>query len=140
MKLVRRSGPRVSLVGPPVFLGLLGALTYALLRHRDLFPALKCPWRHLAGIECPFCGTTTTLRHLLHLRPLDAIVTNPAVAVMTVLAVLVVVNELAGLLTRRRLALVMSRKEGWAMFALVMASVAANWIYVLFLRGSPPAP
>lgn len=40
-----------------------------------VFP--PCPWHALTGLECPGCGSTRALHHLLHLRLSAAIGLNP---------------------------------------------------------------
>lgn len=40
-----------------------------------LFP--DCPFRLLTGLNCPGCGTTRGLHHLLHGNPIGAVQFNP---------------------------------------------------------------
>jgi uncharacterized protein DUF2752 len=41
----------------------------------QFFP--KCPFRLLTGLQCPGCGSTRALYHLLHLEPVVAFKFNP---------------------------------------------------------------
>jgi hypothetical protein len=41
----------------------------------QFFP--KCPFRLLTGLQCPGCGSTRALYHLLHLHPVTAFKLNP---------------------------------------------------------------
>ena len=46
----------------------------------------RCPVRLLTGLECPGCGTTRALHHLLHGRIDDAFRLNPMLFVLVAVA------------------------------------------------------
>ena len=41
----------------------------------QFFP--KCPFLLVTGLQCPGCGSTRALYHLLHLHPIEAFTFNP---------------------------------------------------------------
>lgn len=132
-------GRKTSIGSISVSLGVIAGLTYAALRNLDQIPGLRCPWQALLGIPCPFCGTTTTLRHLLAANPHFAFQINPIIALLAIAGVLFALNEIAGLVIGRRLIIRMSRSQGWWIARVFLAMIALNWVYVFF-RGNVPLP
>ena len=120
-------------------LGVIACLTYAALRNLDAIPGLTCPWQALLGIPCPFCGTTTTLRHLLAANLHFAFQVNPLIALLAIAGVSLALNEIASLVIGRRLTIRMSSVQGWWIAGVFLAMIALNWVYVFF-RGDVPLP
>ena len=77
------------------------------------------------------CGTTRALLALGRGEIVAALAWNPLAILLAVAAVAVSINELAGVLFRRRLALMLAGREGRALLAAFLAALAANWAYVL---------
>ncbi len=139
MKLEVVNGRKTGISSISVSLGVIVCLAYAVLRNLDAIPGFRCPWQALLGIPCPFCGTTTTLRHLLAANPYFAFKVNPLIALLAIAGVLLALNEIASLAIGRRLTIGMSRVQGWWITGVFLAMIALNWIYV-FLRGDVPLP
>ncbi len=139
MKFEIVKGRRTSVGSISVSLGVISCLAYAALRNLDAIPGLTCPWQALLGIPCPFCGTTTTLRHLLAANPHFAFKMNPLIALLAIAGVLLALNEIASLVIGRRLTIRMSRVQGWWIAGVFPAMIALNWVYVFF-RGDVPLP
>ena len=132
-------GRKTSIGSISVSLGVIAGLIYAALRNLDAIPGLRCPWQALLGIPCPFCGTTTTLRHLLAANPQFAFQVNPLIALLAIAGTLLALNEIAGLVIGRRLNIRMSRSQGWWIARVFLAMIALNWVYVFF-RWNVPLP
>ena len=139
MKFEVVRGRKTSIGSISVSLGAIAGLTYAALRNLDQIPGLKCPWQALLGVPCPFCGTTTTLRHLLAANPHFAFQVNPLITLLAIAGVLLALNEIAGLAIGRRLTVKMSHVQGWWIAGVFLAMIALNWVYVFF-RGNVPLP
>jgi hypothetical protein len=132
-------GRKTSIGSISVSLGVIACLIYAGARNLDAIPGLRCPWQALLGIPCPFCGTTTTLRHLLAASPHFAFQVNPLIALLAIAGTLLALNEIAGLAIGRRLTIRMSHVQGWWITGVFLAMIALNWVYVFF-RGNVPLP
>ncbi len=139
MKLEVVNGRKTGIGSISVSLGVIACLTYTVLRNLDAIPGFRCPWQALLGIPCPFCGTTTTLRHLLAANPHYAFQVNPLIALLAIAGVLLALNEIAGLVIGRSLTIRMSRVQGWWIAGVFLAMIALNWVYVFF-RGDVPLP
>jgi hypothetical protein len=139
LKLEVVNGRKTSIGSISVSLGVIVCLAYAAARNLDAIPGLRCPWQVLLGIPCPFCGTTTTLRHLLAANPHFAFQVNPLIALLAIAGVLLALNDIAGLTIGRRLTIRMSSVQGWWIAGGFLATIALNWVYVFF-RGDVPLP
>lgn len=51
----------------------------ALMRFGDIDVLPPCVWKLLTGADCPGCGLTTAMLHLLRLDPAAAYASNPLV-------------------------------------------------------------
>lgn len=51
----------------------------ALMRFGGIDVLPPCLWKLLAGVDCPGCGLTTAMLHLLRLDPAAAYASNPLV-------------------------------------------------------------
>lgn len=93
---------------------LTGAAILPLLPGPDGPP---CPLRSLTGIPCPLCGTTTSVIAAVHLRPLQALVANPAGLLAVALAVW----------------LLLSRRREWVVVPIwaVLLGLAFMWVWQL---------
>jgi hypothetical protein len=56
----------------------------------------KCPFRLLTGLECPGCGTTRALHHLLHGRIDEAFRLNPLLFALAIVALCALPSLLRG--------------------------------------------
>ncbi|MFH2008860.1 MAG: DUF2752 domain-containing protein [bacterium] len=111
--------------------GALLSVGYVILRSLGRVAPLQCPWRGLVGMKCSLCGTTTTLRKLLIGQPLQALATNPLIALVALVAVAGSVLLVIQLASGWRLRLHLSRRAGrWWLVGFLVA-VAVNWVYVL---------
>ncbi|MFK7959577.1 MAG: DUF2752 domain-containing protein [Phycisphaerales bacterium] len=77
----------------------------------------SCPSKRLANLECPGCGTTRGVHHLLNGRVGEAWRHNPAmVAFGLPLGGLLVIDMLSRVVRGRRIQLLMPAKAGWMIF------------------------
>lgn len=88
----------------------------------------RCLFKMLTGLECPGCGSTRALHHLLHGRVEEAFLLNP----MIFLVMAVVLFALPSLVRGRRPEFITRPWFGWT--ALVV--VASYWI----VRNTPLYP
>ncbi len=117
-----------------LWVSLTGAAAYLFYfdpGHTGFFPV--CPFRALTGFTCPGCGTTRGLHQLLHGNVQTAFEFNPLLAItLPVLAYLLFLFTKAVLTGRPMPSLVLPRKYGW----LVTALVLSFWV----LRNTPVYP
>ncbi len=86
-----------------------------------------CPSKALMGLECPGCGSTRAVHHLLHLRVGDAWRHNPALIVLglPVLGVLLV-DILSTLILSRRVVLRLGGRVGVGLAVLLIGYMVAR--------------
>jgi len=133
MRILRTRAGKTTVPNIAVTLGAAGAALYAVFVSVAAIPPFACPWRTLLGFECPMCGTTRALQAIGRGEVCGALAQNPLAILLAVAAVVVAINELAGVIFRRRLSLSLSRREGRALLAAFLAAIAANWAYVLLV-------
>lgn len=92
----------------------------------------ECSFLTLTDYPCPMCGMTTTFSLMAHLRPLEAIVTQPFGVVLFLLTVAVFSVSLAETVQpRERWGRILKRLgpyEG-ALAILFLIGLGAGWIY-----------
>ena len=87
-----------------------------------------CMFRKMTGLECPGCGTTRALHHLLHGRVDEAFRLNPMLFVLIAVALF----ALPSLLRGRQPAFLMKPWFAWSAFVVLMS----YWI----VRNTPIYP
>lgn len=50
----------------------------------------KCPWHALTGLDCPSCGSTRALHHILHGELIRGLEYNPMAPVLWILAAMLI--------------------------------------------------
>ena len=88
----------------------------------------QCPFRLLTGLQCPGCGTTRALHHLLHGRFEEAFRLNPMIFVLIAVALFALPSVLRG----RQPGFLMKPWFAWAAFAVL----TSYWI----VRNTPLYP
>lgn len=88
----------------------------------------RCPFRMLTGLECPGCGTTRALHHLLHGRIDEAFRLNPMLFVLVAVALCALPSVLRG----RSPQFLMKPWFAWTSFAVL----TGYWI----VRNTPVYP
>lgn len=88
----------------------------------------QCPVRLLTGLECPGCGTTRALHHLLHGRVDEAFRLNPMLFVLVAVALCALPSILRG----RSPQFLMKPWFAWASFVVL----AGYWV----VRNTPMYP
>ena len=88
----------------------------------------QCPFRLLTGLQCPGCGTTRALHHLLHGRFEEAFRLNPMIFVLIAVALFALPSVLRG----RHPGFLMKPWFAWAAFAVL----TSYWI----VRNTPLYP
>jgi hypothetical protein len=88
----------------------------------------QCPFRMMTGLECPGCGTTRALHHLLHGRIEEAFRLNPMLFVLLAVALCALPSVVRG----RHPAFLMKPWFAWTAFVVL----ATYWI----LRNTPLYP
>ena len=134
MKLTRE-GPRASGGGLGAILGAAvlagGALAAAWFRFG--LPLPVCRFLDWTGLPCATCGSTRMIEALLHGRILEAAAWNPllfcGVALLCSWGALSAIRLALVVPTWR---LVVEPRERRALGLLVVATVAANWAYVIW--------
>jgi hypothetical protein len=114
-----------------VTLGALVIALYVVLVSLEAIPPLACPWRALLDIECPMCGTTRALKAIGRGDVVAALALNPLAILLAAAAAAVAINEIAGIVLRRRLSLALGVRSRRALLAAFLVALAANWAYVL---------
>ncbi len=108
-----------------------GALAAAWFRFG--LPLPVCRFREWTGLPCATCGSTRMIEALLHGRILEAAAWNPLVfcgmALLCSWCALSAIRLALGVPAWR---LVVEPRERRALGLLVVAAVAADWIYVVF--------
>ena len=117
-------------VAAAIVLLTLGTVVAAISEHER--GPVVCPFRAVAGLPCPTCGTVRAAGHLLRGEFAAALRANPLTSVtMAVVAPLLLVlwagNAMGGWAIRIH-ARPGERKAAWALAALILV---ANWVYVL---------
>lgn len=108
----------------------LGGLLLLMARHFGVV-AHVCLWKHVTGLPCAGCGGTRAADALLHGDLAAAFVMNPAVSMGILLLVLLAAYAWGVLFFQLEpLRPVFLRGRGWRVA--VLATVAANWIYLLW--------
>lgn len=51
----------------------------------------KCPWHALTGLDCPSCGSTRALHHMMHGELARGLEFNPMAPVLWILAAMLIV-------------------------------------------------
>jgi len=131
MKLAVVPVARIRIPDVVVMVGTTCSALYVALVSFEAIPPLVCPWRALLDLECPMCGTTRALQAIGRGDFCAAIALNPLAVLLAIAAVVVSIDELFGLILRRRLSLALGRREGRVLLVAFLAAVAANWAYVL---------
>ncbi|MEM7481195.1 MAG: DUF2752 domain-containing protein [Acidobacteriota bacterium] len=113
-----------------------GALAVALVALSPWAPRIAaglpaCPWKLLAGVPCPGCGTTRSALALAEFDPLAALAVSPLATLGWVF--LIVGGLVAGalVLLRREPPMppaTLTDPQRWA----VIATVVANWLYLIW--------
>ena len=97
-----------------------------------------CSFLSLTGLPCPMCGMTTTFTLMAHLRPLDALLTQPFGIVLFAATVLLfsvgVAETLAPARRWTRLAVALGPHEG-KLLGLFGAGLIAGWFYKIAVMG-----
>ena len=90
----------------------------------------SCPTKTLLGVDCPGCGSTRAVHHLLHLRIAEAWQLNPALILLGLPVLgLLTVDLTATLLLRKRFILAPRRQFGITLAVmLVVYMVGRNLI------------
>ena len=88
----------------------------------------QCPFRMMTGLECPGCGTTRALHHLLHGRVEEAFHLNPMLFLLLAVALCALPSVLRG----RSPAFLMKPWFAWTAFVVV----TSYWI----VRNTPLYP
>lgn len=71
-----------------VALAATAVIAYLAVFDPTVWPAPKCPFHTLTGLDCPGCGTQRAVHALFHGEPAKAWAYNPALFVALPLAVL----------------------------------------------------
>lgn len=101
-----------------------------LMAHHFGVVAHVCLWKRVTGLPCAGCGGTRAADALLHGDLVAAFVMNPAVSAGILLFALLAAYACGVLLFRLKpLRPALLRGQGWR--AAVLATLAANWIYLL---------
>jgi len=91
-----------------------------------------CPFKAVTGRPCPTCGGTRGVLAILRGEPLAGLLHNPLLFAVIILFLLDLLMRIVfGRVVRPRL----SRGERIAAWIVVVAAVAANWVYVLVYVG-----
>ena len=87
-----------------------------------------CWFKHLAGFNCPTCGTSRIVLSLWHLRPLQAFLINPLAFVFLIIFTLYLILRI---IFKRDLRLIMSKRESRLFWSVLALLFVANWTYVI---------
>lgn len=111
-------------------IALLGAAIVGLL-HLDRLPFTVCYLKALTGIPCPTCGSTRAVGCLAHGDLPGAFAMNPLATAALLALVPWALADLALLTRGRALGLSASPRAGKVLRVAVVATVLANWAYLV---------
>ena len=97
-----------------------------------------CAVLSTAGFPCPMCGMTTTFSLLAHLRPVDALITQPFGVVLFAMTVTIAAISLLEIARpRNRWDRLFQRIEGSEIMLLtaLIAGMGASWVYKIVAMG-----
>ena len=117
--MAQRSLPvsKTVLISSAIVLGVIGVwvlYTYPPVT-AGFYP--QCTFKQLTGLECPGCGTTRALHHLVHGRIGDAFLMNPFLFALAAVALCALPSFLRG----ERARFLSKPWFGWGSFCVVMA-------------------
>ena len=112
---------------------LLGAAIYIPLSYMvDWLPDLKSPLRYMGG-ACPLCGGTRAVTALVTGRVLLAVKYNPLALVIFALFIWSMISYLFIVVPfKRRIVLVVTKKQRRVFWLVVLMAFFANWAYVFY--------
>ena len=95
-------------------------------------PVTLCALKRLTGLPCPTCGSTRAVLHLLGGRVGQAFAAQPLV-----MLVAAVWTALLGLrvIFARRISLELTRLQRRIAWGVLLAALAANWVYIILVVG-----
>lgn len=74
-----------------VLLALAGGIVVYAVDPSGAWWMPKCPFHAITGLDCPSCGTTRALHHILHGRLSAGLACNPMAPVLWILAMAIIV-------------------------------------------------
>ncbi len=138
---VRTATRHDRLVAVVILLAVIAACGLLVRSHPSEVPFLPaCPSKSILGVECPGCGSTRGLHHLLHGRLAETWRHNPALIVLGLpFAVLLLVDAVATLVARRRVSVPLGGRFGIVVaVALILYTVARNLPFAALDALRPP--
>ncbi|MDZ7316325.1 MAG: DUF2752 domain-containing protein [candidate division KSB1 bacterium] len=116
-----------------LLLGLVLAIFIAAAR---LFPNLTdrfppCPFHHLTGLPCPFCGSARVAVLSVHGRFLQAALLNPAAFAVYLYFAAVVLLGLFAAFNLKTPDLSLTKREKRLLLRIVLLLIILNWGYLL---------
>lgn len=110
---------------------VLGAAVYIPLSYTFDFHLPGAPTRELFNVPCPLCGGTRAVTALCLGRFGEAWEYNPLAIFVFSFLMLSILHWLVALVTRRRIAIEATKRQGRIFWLVISLIFIANWIYVL---------
>jgi Protein of unknown function (DUF2752) len=121
--------------GDIVFGLIYGTIAILALIAARFLPVLgltpSCVFRAFTGIPCPTCGATRSLVHLANGNLSASFSMNPAIALLTFAALLMLAYDVATLFSGSRISLSLTPREATLTRAGAVVVLLANWAYLV---------